>query len=121
MNLIRLWLLPFALLSIAAVALFSTGLWADAMRTTDPSHIWSLVLRPNPYAAAQTLSNAAQVVAAVLAIAITVVAIVVELAANRYAHRITKLFVRAPTNLAVMGFFVVAALECVWVTLMFDQ
>jgi hypothetical protein len=68
----------------------------------------------------ETLSNAAEVVAAVLAIAITVVAIVVELAANRYTHRITELFVSAPVNFAVMGFFVVTALMCLWVALTFD-
>ena len=50
------------------------------------------------------LANAAEVVAAVLAIAITVVAIVVELAANRYSHRITQLFVRNPVNLSVIAF-----------------
>ena len=52
-------------------------------------------------AAFDTLSNAAEVVAAVLAIAITVVAIVVELAANRYSHQITTLFLREPVNLLV--------------------
>ena len=39
--------------------------------------------------------------APVLAIAVTVVAIVVELAANRYSHLITRLFVREPVNLLV--------------------
>lgn len=62
-----------------------------------------------------TLANAADVVAAVLSIAITVVAIVVELAANRYSHRITWLFVREPINIGVMSLFVVTTLLCVWV------
>ena len=65
-------------------------------------------------AAFDTLSNAAEVVAAVLAIAITVVAIVVELAANRYSHLITRLFIREPVNLLVLGLFVVTTLQCVW-------
>jgi hypothetical protein len=60
------------------------------------------------------LSNAAEVVAAVLAIAITVVAIVVELAANRYSHLITRLFIREPVNVAVLGLFVVTTIQCVW-------
>ena len=33
-------------------------------------------------------------------------AIVVELAANRYSHQITNLFLREPVNLAVLGIFV---------------
>jgi len=40
----------------------------------------------------------------VLAILITVVAIVVELAATRYTHSITQLFVRDRVNQAVMAF-----------------
>jgi len=67
--------------------------------------------------AIDTVANAADLLAAILAIAITVVAIVVELAANRYSHRITSLFVREPTNIVVMSFFVVATIQSVWVSL----
>src|SRR5450432_2138611 len=69
---------------------------------------------------AETMQNAigslAQVIAAVLGIAITVVSIVVQLAANRYTSRVTDMFFRDRTNLAVMGFFVVACIEALWVT-----
>jgi hypothetical protein len=68
---------------------------------------------------AETMQNAlgslAQVIAAVLGIAITVVSIVVQLAANRYTSRVTDMFFRDRTNLAVMGFFVVACIEALWV------
>lgn len=65
-------------------------------------------------AAFDTLGNAAEVVAAVLAIAITVVAIIVELAANRYSHLITRLFIREPVNSLVLGLFVITTIQCVW-------
>ena len=65
--------------------------------------------------ARDTLANAADMVAAVLSIAITVVAIVVELAANRYSHRITWLFVREPVNIITMSLLVITTLLCVWV------
>jgi hypothetical protein len=69
---------------------------------------------------AETMQNAlgslAQVIAAVLGIAITVVSIVVQLAANRYTSRVTDMFFRDRTNLAVMGFFVVACIEALWVS-----
>ena len=55
-----------------------------------------------------------------LGIAITVVAIVVELAANRYTHRITELFVSEPINFLVTGFFVISALQAVFVGLTFE-
>ncbi|MDJ0656080.1 MAG: DUF2254 family protein [Xanthomonadales bacterium] len=69
----------------------------------------------------ELLSNSAEVVAAVLAVAITVVAIVVELAATRYSHRITWLFVRDPVNIIVTSIFVVTTLMCLWVSLVLRQ
>lgn len=65
----------------------------------------------------EIVSGGAQLLAAILAIAITVVAIVVELAANRYSHRITSLFVREPVNIIVMSFFVVATVQSLWIAL----
>jgi hypothetical protein len=65
---------------------------------------------------ANALGSLAQVIAAVLGIAITVVSIVVQLAANRYTSRVTDMFFRDRTNLAVMGFFVVACIEALWVS-----
>lgn len=70
----------------------------------------------DPISALDTLSNAAEVVAGVLAIAITVVAIVVQLAATRYTHRITSMFVREPANVLVISFFVLTTIQCVWVS-----
>ncbi len=64
-----------------------------------------------------TLLSFADVVVGILGIAITVVAIIVELAANRYTPRITELFVTDPVNGTVMGFFVVTSVVVVWVDL----
>jgi hypothetical protein len=61
-------------------------------------------------------SSAAEVTAGVLAIAVTVVAIVLELAANRYTHRITQHFVREPINAATLGLYVVTTMACLWVS-----
>jgi hypothetical protein len=71
--------------------------------------------RLDPSAASDTLSNAAEVIAGVLGIAITVVAIVLELAANRYSHRITRLFLREPVNIIVLSLFVLTTLQCLWI------
>jgi hypothetical protein len=69
---------------------------------------------------AETMQNAlgslAQVIAAVLAIAITVVSIVVQLASTRYTSRVADLFFRDRINLGVMGFFVIACVEALWVS-----
>ena len=66
--------------------------------------------------AAGLLGVASQLVAGVLAIVITVAAIVVELAANRYTSRITQLFVREPANFLLMGLYVVTTLLCLWLS-----
>ncbi len=68
---------------------------------------------------ASALPGLSQVIVAVLGIAITVVSIVVQLAATRYTSRIADMFFRDRTNLAIMGFFVVACIDAVWVSLSF--
>jgi hypothetical protein len=65
-------------------------------------------------AALAVLATSAQIVAGVLAILITVVAIVVELAANRYTHRITQMFVRDRVTVVVTSVFVLTTALCVW-------
>ncbi len=70
----------------------------------------------HPDSALDRVSTAAEVVAGLLAIVITVVAIVVELAANRYTHRITQLFVREPVHGLVIGFFVATTVVCLWIS-----
>ncbi|MGD8863413.1 MAG: DUF2254 family protein, partial [Myxococcales bacterium] len=91
-----------------------------ASGSANPARVIQLIVHPNPAAAANTLANAGEIVAAVLAIALTVVAIIVELASNRYTHRVTELFVSEPINFVVMGLFVVTALQGMWVTMTFD-
>lgn len=64
---------------------------------------------------AESVTSSAEVVAAILAVAITVVAIVVELAATRFSHRITFLFIREPLNALFLGFLTATTLLCLWV------
>lgn len=72
-------------------------------------------------AALNAVGNAAEVISGLLAIALTVVAIVVELAATRYTHRITDLFIREPVNVLVMSFFVLSAVLCLWIAATFGS
>jgi hypothetical protein len=84
------------------------ALWALDPPGASP---WVLVRAPE---AAAAMGGFAEVVVAVLGVAITVVAILVELAANRYTPRITDLFVRDPVNITVLGGFVVTSVLVVW-------
>ncbi|MFU8815266.1 MAG: DUF2254 family protein, partial [Pseudomonadales bacterium] len=70
---------------------------------------------------ADSLADTAEVVAAVLAVAVTVVAIVVDLAANRYSHEITRLFLREPVNIIVLGLFAITTLMLIWVATMLGE
>jgi hypothetical protein len=64
---------------------------------------------------ADFLAGTAEVTAAILAIALTVVAIVVELATRRFTARIAPLFMRDPVNALVLGGFVVTLVVVMWV------
>jgi hypothetical protein len=107
---LRTWLMPFFILAVASIVLLAFGSQLDGGR-----NVINALRHPNPDAGASTLGGVGQVVTQVLGVAISVVAIIVELAANRYTHRITELFFRAPVNFVVMGFFVVSGLVPIWV------
>ena len=110
------WLRPLSVLFGVSIALFAVSVWLDRLMASSPlPSVWRVLVYPPNDAAIQTLSTAGQTVAAVLAIAITVVAIVVELAANRYTPRITEMFIRDPVTRAVMALFIVTTILCIWV------
>ena len=115
-----IWLRPFLVLFGTATALFLVSFFADRGDGEGARSLTELLLAPNTESAMNTLGNVAEVVAAVLGVAITVVSIIVELAANRYTSRIAELFFRDPVNFIVMGFFVVSCVQCMWVILEFD-
>jgi hypothetical protein len=118
---LRIWLIPFGVLLLAAGGLLAITFAVDSLTLARPlTALLALLFHPNPAAAANTLGNAGEIVAAVLAIALTVVAIIVELASNRYTHRVTELFVAEPINFVVMSFFVLTAVQALWVTMAID-
>lgn len=75
----------------------------------------------SPDTAQTTLAGAGQIVAGVLGIAITVVAIVVQLAATRSGNQITEIFFREPINLIIMSLFVLTTLQCLWISVTFSD
>src|SRR5262245_14120535 len=105
-------LLFFLLLLVSSLLLIAAAGWLDG------SDAWRHPLLSlatlGQAEALSLLSSSAQVLAGVLAILITVVAIVLELSATRYTHRVTALFVRDPVNLTVMAFFVLTTTLCIW-------
>ncbi len=95
-----------AVLALVTAAIY-TVLWAvDFVGVPGALAPWTLFGLP---AAADTVGGLGEVTIAVLGIALTVVAIIVELAANRYTARVTELFLRDPINGLVLGWFAVTA------------
>ncbi len=107
------WLAGGALAAVSIV--LTTGLFGGLLETGLATRLLEAVAALAPAGVVGALDSTAEVMAGVLAITITVVAIVTELAANRYTHRITQLFVRDPVNVAVMAFLVAVVLQALWV------
>jgi hypothetical protein len=61
------------------------------------------------------LSSFGEITVGLVAITLTVVTIVVELASNRYTPRIAELFIRDRTNIIMMSSFVLSALFVIWI------
>ena len=107
----------FTLVVIASVcfAIFLASNIADQIHETSFVEILRVFTALDSESAGNTLSSMGEVIAAVLGVAITVVSIVLQLAATRYTPKVTDLFFRSPVNLAVMSLFVVGAFQAIWV------
>ncbi|MCC7535546.1 MAG: DUF2254 domain-containing protein [Deltaproteobacteria bacterium] len=115
------WAYPFVLLTGGVTSLFGLSYLFDRALNPGGPGLVRLLFHPDPASGLQTLSNLGEVGAAVLGVAITVVSIVVELASNRYTHRITELFIKDPVNFLVSGLFVVSALMGILQSLLYES
>lgn|GEM_PF-4872152 len=64
--------------------------------------------------ARNSLDGLAEVMAAILGLALTVSSIIVQLAATRFTPHVTSLFLTARTNIAVLAYFVIANVFVLW-------
>jgi hypothetical protein len=106
-----------ALFLFAGVWLLDTAYFGRRLPAADGRGAWQLLVELDAETLQNALGSLAQVVVAVLGIAITVVSIVVQLAATRYTPRIAEMFFRDKKNLAIMGFFVVSCIHAVWISI----
>ncbi|HEV8324956.1 MAG TPA: DUF2254 family protein [Myxococcota bacterium] len=117
------WLLPLVILAGGAALFFVVPHAIDIFIDFGGEHrkLWDLITNPDLGAAEGAVGNLSQVISQVLGIAITVVSIIVQLAATRYTPRITELFFKDPVNFVVTGFFVLATVQSQWVALTFGK
>ena len=114
----RTWIYPLIILGGTAAAWFLLLLGLDYLvfYSAPGANFWDQLTDYSPSDVQQALGSLPEVVAAVLGISITVVSIVLQLAATRYTPRVTEMFFTDRINLLVMGFFVVATVHCIWAT-----
>ena len=111
----RVWLYPFLLLAGASVRVMLLGRLLDADGRGGAQPALRALFSTPTHDPTELNANVGAIVTGILGVAISVVAIIVELASNRYTHRITGLFFRAPVNFAVLGTFVVSGIQGMWV------
>lgn len=110
----RVWIYPVMLLGGGAALLFLSLVAFDLLGSGTKVGFWASVTSANANEMQNALGNLPEVVVAVLGIAITVVSIILQLSATRYTPRVTEMFFRDRTNLAVLGFFVITSIHCIW-------
>jgi len=115
----RQWLVPVLFLTGAALAIFwlfysldhfVTG-GADSPPGGPLSHYWHF----DPGSITDAVSALGGMIAAVFGIVITVVSLIVQLSADRYTG-VARLFLNDRVNLAVMGYYVIACVCGVWLS-----
>jgi hypothetical protein len=115
----QIWLVPLGILGgCTALVFFSFFIldWHHASQSAVRADPIRQLFNFDPDTLQNALGNLAQVIAAILGIVITVVSIIVQLAATRYTPRVADMFFRDRTNLAVLGFFVIAGIDAVWLS-----
>jgi hypothetical protein len=116
----RQWLVPIVFLTGAAFTIFwlfysvdyfLTGGTGANSTSSPPSHYWAF----DPSSITDAVSSLGGMIAAVFGIVITVVSLIVQLSADRYTG-VARLFLSDRLNLAVMGYYVIACVCGVWVS-----
>jgi hypothetical protein len=113
---VRRWLVPMTLLTSVALAVFWTLYALDQVQESGSANgALARYLAFDPASITDAVSAVAGMNAAVFGIVITVVSIIVQLSADRYTG-VARMFLRDRVNLLVMGYYVVACVAGVWLS-----
>ena len=116
----RRWLVPMTLITSAALLIF-WGLYAlDHFRDVARGGPFGGYLAFDPLSLTDAVSALAGMNAAVFGIVVTVVSIIVQLSADRYTG-VARMFLRDRVNLGVMGYYVIACVCGVWLSMALKQ
>lgn len=117
----RAWVYPMVMLTGIAFTLFAALYCFDLFVSGGPASAGdgaglARYVFFDPETIPDAVSALGAMVAGVLGITISVVAIVVQLSAERYTG-VTAMFFRDRTNMSVLGFYVVSCVFAVWVSM----
>src|SRR6188768_1275793 len=115
----RQWLLPMVFLTCAALAIFWAFYAVDHFFThgsggPSSGSMWDY-FNFDPDSITDAVSSMAGMIAAVFGIVITVVSLIVQLSADRYTG-VARMFLRDRVNLVVMGYYLIACVCGVWLS-----
>jgi hypothetical protein len=115
----RQWLFPMVFLTCAALAIFWLFYAVDHFFThgsggPSAGSMWDY-FNFDPSSITDAVSSMAGMIAAVFGIVITVVSLIVQLSADRYTG-VARLFLSDRLNLFVMGYYVIACVCGVWLS-----
>jgi hypothetical protein len=116
----RQWLFPIVFLTSAALAIFWLFYAVDRFFTHGTAAggdggLLSTYFNFDPASITDAVSSMAGMIAAVFGIVITVVSLIVQLSADRYTG-VARLFLSDRLNLFVMGYYVIACVCGVWLS-----
>jgi hypothetical protein len=111
------WLLPVLLLGSSSLLVFWGAYLVDHFTTGPGARANALdrYLSFDPASITDAVSSLAGMLAAVFGIVITVVSIIVQLSAARYAG-VPRMFLRDRVNLGIMGYYVIACVCGIWLS-----
>jgi len=110
------WLTSFIVLMFFSILFYSVNRGIDHLLKAHNIEIFKSLFSSDIGNLTNILGGLGEVIAAVLGIEITAVAIIVQMAANKYSPKIMDLFVRNRVNVVVFTLFILTALNTVLVT-----
>ncbi len=110
------WVWPFLILLLISVIMFGMNRIIDMILIKSGMNVFSALYNEEVGNLTNTLGGLGELVSSVLGIEITVLAIIVQLAANKYSSKVMELFIEDRVNFIVISIYVVTAINTVLVS-----
>ncbi|MDP1995344.1 MAG: DUF2254 family protein, partial [Ignavibacteria bacterium] len=111
------WIKPLFLIIGFSFTIYFVNRWIDTLLIdANLQSVFYVFFNKDVGTLTNTLGGLGELVTSILGIEITVVAIIVQLAANKYSSKIMDLFITDRTNISVIGLFIITGVNTILVT-----